>query len=879
MSRHLSIERTKLLELIKFNKNITSANGLYLYSEDGDKYLDFTTQFGAVPFGHNPDFLWKKLIEEKEKSPGIMIQPFHSEGAIRLSRKLIEVAPKGLEYVTFGCTGAEVVEIAIKMAKAKTKREAILSTRNSFHGKTMAAVLATGNEYYRECFYPVHESFSHVEYDDSEALEQALASKQYAAFIVEPVQGEGGMITPTPGYLKSCEQLCKKYGTLFIVDEVQTGLGRTGKLFACEHEQVEPDILLLSKTLSGGMIPISACLANKKAWSKDFGQRHSSTFANNHLATVVGYEVINKLVQDHSILANVQKTGRYLAEQLSALVEKYPQAFTSNHGIGLMQGLVLQDWDDEESYACQSLTDHGFIVALVSGYLLNRHNLFTMFALNNKNLLRIQPCYYVTEKEIDLLIHALEDVGELITHNRYSEILRVAIDLEPEPSHVSSHTYKDNHAVASGPKLGTFCFLVHPLNEISSVDCMPGGQNAYNQEETAKILDWMDKAKSQYNEAASAYYMPCIPSNNGGYVDGWLLFSMLTPSEMMSLSKAEKERLIASYVELAQEKEASVIGLGAFTSVITRSGTAVENCGTPVTTGNAFTALTSTDSIRQISQKKSIHLDQLTLGVVGASGSVGRLCLLDIGAEFQKIMLIGNARNGANVKKLEVVAGELLFKLFENPIVNLVSPVFQKLTSINTKEIINSQPIDQNSQHYPENAYRELFVAVRDHYLDVYGQLDDFPILLSNHVEETLPKCDVVITATSNGEAFIQPGLLAKNAIVCDVARPSDLLQEVIQSRSDITAYEGGLVRMPADLRFGRLNIVNLDSGVTLACLAETVVLTMSQADKNYSLGGISSIEEAREVFQMALSHGFRTHIDMKQITSLETDDQVMLAD
>ncbi|SHO57534.1 aminotransferase class III-fold pyridoxal phosphate-dependent enzyme [Vibrio quintilis] len=866
MASYLNIERQKLLELISFDKKITRAKGLYLFTDTGDKYLDFISQFGAVPFGHNPDFLWQVLTAQQAADPGVMIQPFFSEGAQQLSRALVEAAPGDMKYVTFSCTGAEAVESAIKMAKAKTGRDIIVSATNSFHGKTMGAVLATGNEHYRLPFYPPSESFLHVPFNDAQALEDILSTRPAAAFIVEPVQGEGGMVTPAPGYLKTCEQLCKKYGTLLIVDEVQTGLGRTGKLFACEHDDVEPDILLIAKTLSGGLIPISACIAGKKAWTTEFGQLHTSTFANNHLATTIGCAVMKKLTEEPEIIAGVARVGAYLQARLRELVDRFPVAFKTCDGMGLMQGLTLQPWHDEESYLCPTVSGQGIIVPLVCAYLLNRHNICTLPTMNSHNVLRLQPCYLATEAEIDQLIHALEKAGELITQGKFSALIRAAAGIGEERPGVPDRPYKNPPIVPQGEKLGTFCFFVHPVTDMHTIDCMPGGQQAYTADEIEKIQYWLGKAKAFYGGASPAYYMPCIPSKNGGYVDGWLISSLLTPKDMMRLPKEKKEQLIHSYVGIAQENGADMIGLGAFTSVITRSGTTVADCGTPVTTGNAFTALTSTDSIRTICRARSEKMSLKTLGIVGVSGSVGRLCLLDIGAEFRQLYLIGNPRNKDNVDKQEVVAGEFLYKLFSGVLSESMTPLWKTLTDAGAEAVIQAHVNQLPDEDYPAETYRAMFRAVKQQYLETYGRTEGFPLLLSNDIEHALPVCDVIVTATSNGESFIRPDVLSPGAIVCDVARPSDLLQEVKQNRDDITAYDGGLVRLPANLRFGGPNIAELDTGVTLACLAETVILTMSQARKNYSIGGISSIEEAREVFQLALKHGFCTHLSERDI-------------
>lgn len=187
----LNVERQRFLDVLNFNKSVVRAKDAYLYTDDGKQILDFTSQYGAVPFGHNPDFLWDVLCQQREQSPGIMIQPLQSQAAVALADALVQVAPGNHRHVTFAQSGAEAVEAAIKMVRARTGRHKILSTLNGFHGKTMASSLVTGNHYYREPFLCRTDDFDHIPFDDLNALEQALSGGEYAAFFVEPVQGEG----------------------------------------------------------------------------------------------------------------------------------------------------------------------------------------------------------------------------------------------------------------------------------------------------------------------------------------------------------------------------------------------------------------------------------------------------------------------------------------------------------------------------------------------------------------------------------------------------------------------------------------------------------------------------------------------------------------
>ncbi|MEJ2045315.1 MAG: aminotransferase class III-fold pyridoxal phosphate-dependent enzyme [Reinekea sp.] len=848
---------TKLLSLLNFNRKIIKAEGSYLFSEQGEAILDVTSQYGAIPFGHNPQFLMQELIRHAETLPGTMIQPFNSAAAVELARKLIDIAPGQYDHVIFACSGTEVVEAAIKMARAKTKRQGILSTQNSFHGKTMAASLATGNAYYYEPFHRPSDDFNHIPYNDLTALETALKSEHYAAFIVEPIQGEGGMITPSEQYLNGCEVLCARYGTLFVLDEIQVGLGRTGKIFACEG-QAQPDILLVAKALGGGLLPISACIANKKAWTKEFGQRHSSTFANNNLSASIAISVIDKLCNDPAILENVNKVGEYLKSELIAIVSEYPTAFAAANGYGFMQGLQLTEWQDSESYMVGAAYNQGFSVPLVASFLLNRHLVFTAPTLNAHNVLRIQPSYLTTKQQVDQLLYSLRSVAEILEQKNYGELFRAAIGLKPQNKWLSGRSrrlYKTDVEKPKGEKLGTFAFLIHATEKQDAVESMPGGSGAFSECELSQVSDWISLLSTVNPNAAPAFHIPFVPTKNGDYVDGWLISSTLTPREMMRLPKQEKAELLQSYVASSQSKNVNIIGLGAFTSVISKSGTLLAECGTPVTTGNAYTALTSTDSIRSICQLIDRNPAQCHIGIVGATGSVGRLVVLDLAHEFDALHLIGNARHKQNVDGLKAIAGEWLTTLYLGENADATSPIRDKLNAV-----LGAQAIIGLLLEY-KDASDKAFEHIEQQYIALCPVGASFPIILSNSLEQQLVQCDIVVTATSNGEAFIKADYLKHDAIVCDVARPSDLTSEVQDSRPDVIVYEGGLVNLPAQLMFGGPNIVGLKPGVSLACLSETIILCMAQVNDNYSIGGTSSLKEARTVFDWGTSFGFNTYI------------------
>ena len=255
----------KTLSLFQLDKKYISGKGSYLFDETGQRYLDFIAQYGAIPFGYNPDFIWERIQEVREKALPSLVQPSLPVEALQLANMLADCSPGELCYSTFCQSGTEAAESAIKLARSSTGREIIVSTKNSFHGKTMGALSATGKESYQKPFRAPIPGFLSVPYNDVEALQQVFAEHgdHIAAFIVEPIQGEGGIILAQPGYLAAAQEICSSYGAIFIVDEIQTGLGRTGKLFACEYEGIEPDIMLLAKALGGGLLPMAVCIDRK----------------------------------------------------------------------------------------------------------------------------------------------------------------------------------------------------------------------------------------------------------------------------------------------------------------------------------------------------------------------------------------------------------------------------------------------------------------------------------------------------------------------------------------------------------------------------------------------------------------------------------------
>ena len=286
-----------MLAALGSDRTFVRGAGTRLFDDAGREYLDCWAQYGVLALGHNPPAVVAAVRDALAAGAPAFLQPYRAPHAEALAEELVRRAPPGLARCVFTNSGAETVEAAIKLTRVATGRTGVLSTEGGYHGSTYAAMAASGQPDYRDGFGPLPAGFDTVPYGDADALDARLArdGAEIAAFIVEPIQGRRGAHAPPAGYLARARAACTRHGVALVADEIQTGLGRTGTLFACEREAVAPDVLLVAKALGGGLFPLGACLASERLWSDDFALRHLSTFANNNLACLAGIVTLRAL--------------------------------------------------------------------------------------------------------------------------------------------------------------------------------------------------------------------------------------------------------------------------------------------------------------------------------------------------------------------------------------------------------------------------------------------------------------------------------------------------------------------------------------------------------------------------------------------------------
>ena len=370
----------------------TQAEGWIITDSDGRKFIDCLGGYGMFCLGHRHPKVVEAVKGALDSIP-MCGEILFNRPMADLAERLAEITPGNLQYSFFVNSGTEAVEGALKIARLATGRKKYIAAKNAFHGKTYGSLTATGRDLFRKPFEPLLQNFTHVEFGNIEAFEAAIDTET-AAFILEPIQGEGGIIVPPDGYLAAVRALCDKYGVLMIADEVQTGIGRTGKWFGVDHEGVTPDIMALAKALGGGIMPIGSFTATPEVWAGliESPFLHTSTFGGNQMACVAGLATL-KVIEEEDLLNRGALAGAYLKKGLEEVQKDYPLVIKDVRGRGMMLGIEL--------------TKEGAGGMLMS--LMIDSNILVAYTLNNPKVIRMEPSLTMPIEVIDQVLTAFRN--------------------------------------------------------------------------------------------------------------------------------------------------------------------------------------------------------------------------------------------------------------------------------------------------------------------------------------------------------------------------------------------------------------------------------------------------------------------------------------
>ena len=413
-TRYLNEQFVRVLKTIGYDVGFQKGQGQYLYDRAGDKYLDLLSGFGVFAVGRNHPALRQALKSVLDADLPNLVQFDVSTLAGILAERLLEHVPY-LDKVFFANSGAETVEAAIKFARGATGRPGIVYCDHAFHGLSYGALSLTDDPNFRLGFEPLLPGCTSIPFNDLAALERALSSKQVAAFIVEPIQGKGVNL-PSDEFLPGALALCRKYGTLFIADEIQTGIGRTGKFLAVEHWNVEPDMVLLAKALSGGHVPVGALLTRKNIFDRIFNQMdravvHGSTFGKNDLAMAAGIATLEVIKADN-LIEKAARRGAELQMALTRLVPGY-ELLKEVRGKGLMLGVEFgppKSLRLRASWNVLETANKGLFCQLITVPLFKDHKILTQVAGHGSHTIKLLPPLVITEEDCNWIATSFDTV-------------------------------------------------------------------------------------------------------------------------------------------------------------------------------------------------------------------------------------------------------------------------------------------------------------------------------------------------------------------------------------------------------------------------------------------------------------------------------------
>ncbi|MBS4051238.1 MAG: aspartate aminotransferase family protein [Methylomonas sp.] len=432
-SEYMNPKLIEVMDILGFNKHYASAEGNYLHDDAGNAYLDLHSGEGFASLGHNHPFINHALTEALASKLPDGVQIHHSTLSGLLAEGLCNHLPNGLDRVFFTNSGTETVEAALKFARAASRRPRLLSCESGYHGLTYGALSVSSEDYFRKGFGPLLPGCDRVPFNDPESLERELAKKDVAAFIVEPIQGRA-VTLPEPGYFKEVERLCRKYNTFLIFDEIQTGLGRTGRWFALDHWGIEPDFVLVAKALSGGHMPVGAMISRRAIFDKVFDTLdrcyvHHSTYARNRLSMTAGLATLEVMERDH-LVDNAERMGKRLMDGLLKLKERY-SLLKDVRGMGLMIGFELGCPDSFRSKMEWKLihaASAGLFPQLIVIPLHRDHKIITM-ASGHNDVIKLLPTLIITEKEVDYFLAAMDSIlknSEEVGGENWKTIFQIA---------------------------------------------------------------------------------------------------------------------------------------------------------------------------------------------------------------------------------------------------------------------------------------------------------------------------------------------------------------------------------------------------------------------------------------------------------------------
>jgi acetylornithine/succinyldiaminopimelate/putrescine aminotransferase/predicted amino acid dehydrogenase len=786
-----------LLDLLRVGVVFERGQGDYLYyHRDGEEVpvLDLVGGYGSLLFGHHHPVLVaeaQRLLAEG--------RPIHSQGsrhalagqlAVELNRHA------GGDYrVVFTNSGAEAVEAAMKHAILETGSRTFIALEKGFHGKTLGAVQLTANQDYREPFHIDGITVLRVRLNDMAQLERAFArAETLAGFVFEPIQGEGGVREMTAAFAQRAAALCKERGAPFIADEIQTGMGRTGTFLASQALGVQPDYVLLSKALGGGLAKISATLIARDRHVDKFDVLHTSTYAEDDYSSGVALKALQLL--DQPALDTCRRQGDRLLAGLRDLMARYPDIIVDVRGRGLMIGVEFRRLLDDSSCLFRLLTNQDDLLYVVVGYLFNVHGIRVAPTLSDPQTLRLEPSMLIADEAIDRCLAALEDVCfRLATHDAIG-LTHYFIEgperVNPDATRVTTdaryfvHDEPPYWQRELDPPPIRVAWLFHMIDADDLLTLEPDAARLTHAERERFLRHFAPRANPMVMSSFD------VRSGTGATVRLYAIALPFTSAQMKRwLDDADFFRVrhsIDKAITVARAIGCDVIALGQYTSIVTRNATTLDLHGIGLTTGNSYTIALALEALEQATRQRGVDPAAATLAIVGASGNIGQTCAEILAPRFGETLLLGSSKPSSH-RRLAALRERL------------------------------------------PNARIESDVAA-------------------------LRRAAVVLAATNAPVPFLTAEVFGAGAVVCDLSVPAAVRPDVRQARPDVLVIGGGIARLPHGEAHGIIGFP-LAPGQVYGCMAEAMLLGL-EGVRDATFTGNLPADHVHRLAAMARRHGFR---------------------
>ena len=831
--------RQGLLSLLRMRRDFVSARGDRLVDADGREVRDALAQYGTVVLGHNHRAVTAAATDFLAADGCCFVQPNVAAPTAALARRLVELGGEPRRRVCFSNSGAESVEAAIKLARLVTGRAKVVSLKNGFHGKTFAALSASGSDRYKAPGIVDVERFVSIAPGDTDALEAALEDGDVAAFLFEPVLGEGGMEAVDTAFLRAAIAACRRRGVVVVADEIQCGLYRCGPFSVALAEGLDVDVLLLGKGLSGGLVSIGAMLYPVLPGVVEFEKKHSSTFAGGGLACSVALAVLAELSAAAAV-RHVAALSARIDDRAAAL--RTDVRSLSITGTGLLRGVAFADPHRHDNYFAVFCHNAGLLAYLVCSYLLERHAVLTMPLLSRPCAIRFEPPLTAPSESVDRFFDAVAEVGELLDAGRYDLLMAHLVGVDPETleppgrripvANGASPLAESLPCDADAPEPHDFAFLMHVTEREDVVRILPRAvREGYDRAAQLRLAD-LFLAAGELDPSPAACLSFRMPVS-GRPVRGLLLLSPLRASRMLRLSRLARERLLDEYVALAAAHGVSRVGLGGYTSVISGAGTTLVDRypGIGITTGNRLTAATIVDQFDLLYPRAG----GADVCVVGARGSVGAAVALELARRVPRLVLVG--RSGASVTAYRAFLVGLVDAILSGDEAGEPGSVARRLREFAASGVLADR-LDRTG----------LVAALCSDELD-----SSAPIVVTPAIGRVLERTRHVVSCTSEGRSFIDAAALRDDAVVLDGARPFDVVPD---AASTARVHAAGLVRLPRALAIGDCNLAIDEPGVALSCFAEALLLAAAGVPGHHGIGARPRPDELEAVRRLARDGG-----------------------